>query len=82
MALHTAPARNATARPAAKLPEKIHLKDAETIIARMVDEMADDPSLVGADASITRDWFLDRGWSRHQIASYGPRAVERFKQRG
>lgn len=54
------------------------MTDAAAIIARMVEDLEAEPALAAEGATIERSFFTDRGWSRHQVACYGPRAIERF----
>lgn len=54
------------------------MTEAAAIIARMVEDLEAEPALAAEGATIERSFFTDRGWSRHQVACYGPRAIERF----
>ena len=56
------------------------IADPGEIIGRMVADLRDSPVLAAEDAPITREFFLNLGWTRQQIAAYAPRAIEQFRE--
>lgn len=54
------------------------LTTAADIERRMLADLQAEPALADDDAVITRDFFITRGWSRHQIEQYGAAVIERF----
>lgn len=75
--IHPAPRKPAA--PALE-PFRADLTDGPAIVARMVRDMEEAPALAPHDAAIDRDFFLNLGWTRHQIAAFAPRAIEQFRR--